>query len=648
MVLNYSAFQRGNESKIAKFLTNSCFSGKRAIMKKTDHPLLQFLNKFIFLHNRPLTIKLFVFSALLVIVPLVLVGIVSYQRSANELEDEARIYSWQVIDQVKTHIEYYVRDIEVMGLKIINDPNMIKFLRIRSTEEFEQSDIRSSLENLIRMAAYSRPDISDITIVLDGIRVINSLGRASPYPADQLEKEYWYALVPNNGSPLLVSRVVQRPTGKEPVLTLAKRLYSPQTLQPVGMLIIDVNFRRLQEIADKFVVHKGSFFILDGEGYYVYHSEHSKIGTKTALSYVDRFFAKDEDSFIYENKDFLNFSNSPYLGWRFVSSKPYLELQKSAAHIGETILWTICIMLIVTYVLGYGFARTLVRPIRKLQMLMKNVEVGDFSEKVVVESSDEIGQLSHGFNKMVKRLSELLEEVYFSRLRETEASLRQKEMEVKILQSQINPHFLCNSLETIRGMALEKGNEDIGTMASSLGILLRYNLRNSSPTVTLGEEVRFCEVYLQIQHFRFDKKFHYEFNIPDWAWDQAILKFSLQPLVENCFIHGLGVDNKVLRISIDVKRDEANSMIVQISDTGRGIESDILEKIRTDLAQKDITGGGPSIGIINVHRRIQHIFGPVYGVSLDSEAGVGTIVSVRLPMIQENGPEGNHVQRITD
>ena len=104
----------------------------------------------------------------------------------------------------------------------------------------------------------------------------------------------------------------------------------------------------------------------------------------------------------------------------------------------------------------------------------------------VVESKDEIGQLSSGFNNTVEKLSNLLEEVYFSKLRETEMSLKQKEIELKMLQSQMNPHFLYNSLETIRGMALEENQENIATMSSSLGKLLRYNLKNNSSTVSLG------------------------------------------------------------------------------------------------------------------------------------------------------------------
>ena len=115
---------------------------------------------------------------------------------------------------------------------------------------------------------------------------------------------------------------------------------------------------------------------------------------------------------------------------------------------------------------------------------------------------------------LVRKLSNLLEEVYFSKLRETEMSLKQKEIELKMLQSQMNPHFLYNSLETIRGMALEENQENIATMSSSLGKLLRYNLKNDSATVSLEEEMKFCEMYLQIQKFRFEDRFEYTFDIP--------------------------------------------------------------------------------------------------------------------------------------
>jgi two-component system sensor histidine kinase YesM len=270
-------------------------------------------------------------------------------------------------------------------------------------------------------------------------------------------------------------------------------------------------------------------------------------------------------------------------------------------------------------------------------------QVGDFSRRVPVESSDEIGQLTNGFNKMVEKLSELMEEVYFSKLRETEMSLGQKEMELKVLQSQINPHFLCNSLETIRGMALEQNMGDIAAMAASLGTLLRYNLKTVSPTVTLQEEVNFCTVYLKIQQYRFDKNVKYCFDIPAWALNTMIVKFSLQPLVENCFVHSVGSGPEPTRITISAYQ-EADNLIIRVADTGVGMAECVLEQIKRNLSGDDITNDGTHIGILNVHRRIINLFGSEYGVTVESIPGQGTTVLVKLPLIQKEDGRDQHVQ----
>jgi two-component system sensor histidine kinase YesM len=235
---------------------------------------------------------------------------------------------------------------------------------------------------------------------------------------------------------------------------------------------------------------------------------------------------------------------------------------------------------------------------------------------------------------MVQRLADLLEEVYFSRLRETEGSLRQKEMELKVLQSQINPHFLCNSLETIRGMALDKDMDDIASMSASLSQLLRYNLKNISPTVALREEIKFCEVYLQIQQFRFDKQVSYRFEIPDWAWDLAVVKFSLQPLVENCFLHAVENGGCPTEILISVARENETVWDIEVADTGVGIEPALLTQIRSGLARNACqSADGTKIGVCNVHCRIVNLYGEEYGVQVHSQVGRGTRVIVRLPLM---------------
>jgi two-component system sensor histidine kinase YesM len=592
------------------------------------------MERAVFFRNLPLSTKLFVFSAVIIIIPMVIVGSISYIQSSKILERQVRIHNLRAIEQVEMHIEYYVRDFEISTLKLLNHPDMIRFLRMRTHEEAEQSTIRADIHNLLRVETYSRPDISHITVILDNIRVIDSSGSRSVYPASELKKEYWYDSVPTNGLPLIISRSIDWPDRKEQVISIVRRIHSPNTLQPVGMILIDINFRRLQEVSEKFNIGNRFFYVLDSKGHYVYHPDPDKQGKKAEYPDISAVNENQDGVLVTDGREprFLTYSHSPNLGWTFVTSVPYAEFRKGAAHIGETITVTVLITLLAAYVLAIAFAATIIGPIRRLQRFMKRVEKGDFREQVAVQSTDEIGQLSAGFNRMVDRLSTLMEEVYFSKLRETEVSLRQKEMEVKVLQSQINPHFLCNSLETIRGMALDKQNEDIATMAASLGALLRYNLRNTSPTVALREEINFCRVYLRIQKFRFEQRFTYEFSIPEWAMPLSIVKFSLQPLVENCLIHSIHVSGEPTHIRISAEMVSEHDFIVCIADTGAGIDPDVLTRLHRDLDEKDVTGGGVSLGIVNVHRRIKHLFGEQYGVKINSTQGAGTQVMVALPM----------------
>ena len=593
------------------------------------------MEKMVFFRNQPLSRKLFSFFAIMIIVPMIIVGLISYFQSAEILEDQARVHNLQAIEQVESHIEYYVRDFEISTLKILNHPDMQRFLRMRSHEEVEQSKIRKDIANLLRAETYSRPDISYVTVILDNVQIIDSIGSRSPYPASELAGEYWYDSLPTNGLPLIISRSIQWPDHREQVISIIRRIHSPYTLQPIGMIIIDINFKRLQEVSEKFKAADRYFFILDRKGHYVYHPDAEKMGKQAEYPKISDSIDKQDGVLVADNEEafFLTYSFSPYLGWTFVTSTPYAEFHRGAGHIGRTIAVTVIAALLVAYILGIAFAASVIAPLRRLQRFMKRVEKGDFGEKVSVDSTDEIGQLSSGFNRMVERLSTLMEEVYFSKRRETEAVLQHKEMEVKVLQSQINPHFLCNSLETIRGMALDANNENVATMAASLGTLLRYNLRNTSPTVSLKEEIGFCKVYLRIQQFRFEDHFSYEFCVPEWAMPLSIVKFSLQPLVENCLIHSIHASGKPTHIQISAEQVEDIGFTVCVSDTGAGIDPDVLEKIRRDLDETDVSSGGANLGIINVHRRIKHLFGEQYGVKIDSSLGEGTQVIVSLPMV---------------
>jgi two-component system, sensor histidine kinase YesM len=612
-------------------------------MKSKRSKVIEFFERYLLLKNRSFMTKLIVFASLLIIIPVSSVGIISYQYSAAELEEEVRQSSHQVIEQVESHIEYYLQDFEITSLQIINSPEVNQFLQMDSLENQHSQFIKESLRDYLETQEYSRADISNITVLSDHGLVIDTLGTENYYPASNMKEEYWYSAVPYQSRTMLVSRTVKLKDKEQPVISLVRRLYNPKTIEPVGMLVIDINFRRIEEIAKKVTVSKnGIFFILDAKGHYVYHPDFSKLGKKAERNLNANWPSEESGSMVLKNeqRDFITYTQSQNLGWTFFTAVSYWDLTEGIRHIGQAISWTIVISLLIAYLLGSGFATSLIRPIRRLQHFMKEVETGNLNGRVVVESKDEIGQLSASFNHLVCKLSHLIEEVYFSKLREIEMSLKQKEIELKMLQSQMNPHFLYNSLETIRGMALEENQEHIATMSSMLGKLLRYNLKNNSATVTLEEEMKFCEMYLQIQSFRFEDRFEHTWDIPQWARNLQVVKFSLQPIVENCYVHSIGCNVRKITINIAAFRSSKTSIVVQISDNGVGIPDNTVKEITKKMEQMTTSNNGMNIGIINVHQRIRNLFGSEYGVSIESNKGVGTTVKLHMPILEDESEGG--------
>ncbi|UJF34857.1 cache domain-containing sensor histidine kinase [Paenibacillus hexagrammi] len=591
----------------------------------------------ILLRDRMLFTKLIILCAVLVIVPMSVIGLISYQRSAEVLENENRQLSWQIIEQVNTHVEYYVNDFEISILKILNNPSMNSYLKMKTKEEIENSHIREAVKQELNNAAYSRSDISNITVVLDHIESIDAIDTNFKHPLNQVTDEYWYSSITDASEPKIFTRTLQWDNHKEQVISIARRLVSPLTLEPIGMIVMDVNFRRFQEIAEKVTIGRtGYMYIIDSDGHYVYHPNLLELGKTATFDKMTDILSGESGSYITKEassgqKVLLTYSHSSFLDWTVITSVPYAELIQGTEYIKRTILWTVLITMAAASIFGFGFAGSIVKPVKRLYSYMRKVESGDFSTHIQVQATDEIGMLMHGFNKMVLRLQELMNEIYFSKLRETELALSQREIEMKALQSQMNPHFLFNTLETIRGMALEHDMDDISSISSSMARLLRYNLRSETSKVKLEEELHYAEIYMRIQKFRFENKLEYELDIPDWAKRQLIPKFSLQPIVENSIIHGIEPAQGVIRITISAIR-EADTFIIRIKDTGMGMTEQTLQKIRKNLIQNDAISSGVSIGIVNVHRRTALLFGEAYGISIESRYEHGVTVDIRLPL----------------
>ena len=575
--------------------------------------------------------QLFALFAVLVIVPMLAVGLISYRQSSNILKEEAATYNQEVLEQVKAHIEYYIRDLEITSIKLLNHPDMIGFFENVTRADAPPPNALEHVERLLSSAAFSRPDIVNIALYIDGINKIETARSYPPFPAD-ISSEYWYGSVPSSGEPIFVSRNLKWADREQRVLSLVKRIHSPRTLDPIGLLVMDLDIRRLQEIALIFDATGRFFYIIADDGHYIYHPERAARGELAEEKMIATSRKTEMDLLSPEDKHrgFFTSSRAHQLNWNLMVSVPYEKITEGSADLGKSIFITTLVTLGFAYFLGLLYLTTVLRPIRALRDFMQRVEKGDLQGAVPVESTDEIGRLTLGFNKMVRRLDVLLEEVYISRLRETQALLERKEIEMKVLQAQVNPHFIGNSLETIRGMALDKGIADIAAMAGWLGLLLSYNLRHGASLVEMQEEVKYLDAYLKIQQCRFGEIFHVVYDVPDWAWQEKIVKFSLQPLVENCFVHGAKGKKDRLTIRIAITAEGPNAFILEVGDSGQGMSTEQLREIRTALDDVSADGGG-HVGIANVHRRIVNQFGEGYGIRITGSLGCGTRVSMRLP-----------------
>ncbi|MCA1029517.1 histidine kinase [Bacillus timonensis] len=283
------------------------------------------------------------------------------------------------------------------------------------------------------------------------------------------------------------------------------------------------------------------------------------------------------------------------------------------------------ILSIITYVLISYLLKRLYRLIE----LMKKVEKGDFTVDVDVKGYGEIAQLAHHFRRMLNKINELIAE-------KVNKQASTKEAELRALKTQIDSHFLYNTLENIKMMAEIDEKYEIADSLTSLGEMMRYNLKWKRDFVVLQEEISHIKNYIDLMNLRLDGRLLMKLDIPIELNDQEILKMSLQPIVENSVKHGISpiIYKKIGVIEVRATY-ESNDVIIEIKDNGIGMTNEALvevnEKIRDGIQEHDLDQYSGGIGLRNVHERIQLYYGQEYGVKVESVEGQYTNVIVNLP-----------------
>lgn len=324
----------------------------------------------------------------------------------------------------------------------------------------------------------------------------------------------------------------------------------------------------------------------------------------------------------------VSYTRSQYSNWKTVLIMPKKEIFSSLDSIKTAAFWTALVAFLVTAILSLLFGRSITNPILDLYKTVNHIKRGDFSVRVDIKRKDEIGRIAMNFNAMQDELQQQIETKYVYQI-------KLQQMELAMLYSQINPHFLYNTLDSIKAMADYHDVEEVGQMAQSLADMFRYNTKNTDEVVTLQEELVQIDAYINIQSIRFEGKIDYRLDIEDELYHFPMLKMTLQPLVENAVFHG--IERKRGKGIIHIKAwKEGEWTYIQVKDDGVGISEKRLEQILASLRQPlyqeeyKLSAASGGIGVQNVYARYTIRYGEQFQFSIESRKGIGTEVTLKL------------------
>jgi two-component system sensor histidine kinase YesM len=368
---------------------------------------------------------------------------------------------------------------------------------------------------------------------------------------------------------------------------------------------------------------QGRAYVIDGAANVICGHQSVDGAVLSELEPQDRQHLENSPS---ADKSLLSAVSGPAAGgWRILVVAPLKPLLANAARLRIQLLVFAVLVGIIVYLLAFLYARSNAGRLLTLVKNMRVVQQGDFNVNCIVDSDDEIGELQSNFNLMVREIRLLLDRQY-------ELGQSLKDSELKVLQAQINPHFLYNTLDLIVWTAANNQPDAVRDIVLKLSRYYRLSLSSGEDFIKISDELEHVRLYVELQNMRFRKKIELITKADPATRDVRILKLLLQPVVENSILHGIqNLDDREGRIEINV---EIASQVLQITvaDNGIGMEEGELQKIRLREQIKREDPGLGKFGLNNIMQRLYFSYGPQAGLTVDSFPGSGTTVVIRIPI----------------
>ncbi len=407
-----------------------------------------------------------------------------------------------------------------------------------------------------------------------------------------------------------------------------------------GVLLVDMSFSGIEQICKdvELASSDGYLYLIDGDGEIIYHPRQQLIyaglleeNNRTAAGYEDGSHAETFGG----AKRQVTVKTVGYTGWKLVGVVPADNIWDNYGQLLLFFLFVVLFSIFLLVFVNLHLSERISVPIKTLERAVKELEAGREEVDIDVSGPYEIERLGHSIRSMVSTMRHLMDDII-----EQEAQKRRSELDV--LQSQINPHFLYNTLDSVVWMTENGRTDEAILMVTSLARFFRISLSRGSNIIPIADELEHARHYLTIQKMRYKNKFSAVIAAEDGVEGLYTIKLIVQPILENAIYHGMAYADGDGEIAVRARRD-GEDVVIEVADNGPGMPEETVERLLDQSYAAAPGTKGSGIGLRNVHQRIRLTFGEEYGLAIHSEPDAGTTVCIRLPVLE--GPEAAAVRR---
>ena len=616
--------------------------------KITSEMFSKLMNALQFYRNISIKKKLLLVLYIQILIPLVFIGFFSFKSSEEIITNKSLSYSKDILSLIELRLQDTVRNLNIISQDLSSDESIYEALMNDDSNNINMLysyEVGSKLNNVFLNAVMTRTEIQSMCIVTNKKRFFiydnNNTSDGSNIKSIVLQKytEITKSAAQANGKAVWFfntkNGVVQNSY-------LVRMIYNRDNYKEIGLLVVEINmefFDFVLQGLESEVMQNTTILSSDNE-IIIYKNKAALDKFKKVIQDIPN----EKNSFVdKKNNIFVAHTYLSEPKWRIVTYIPLNQLYSDVETLRNRIILLCMGSILILSVVSIFMSFDMIKPINQLVKAMKGMNIDNISDSYIeIERKDELGFLHKTFNNMTKEIDHLVTWIY-------REQITRKEAELKALQSQINPHFLFNTLESINWMAQLNNVPEISSTVSDLSTLLEASIGRDDRLITIEEEFMYIDKYIALLKRRFEDRISLNKEVDPKVLYIKIPRLLIQPLIENAVYHG--VENSrgkgIITLTASIRGE---LLIIEVIDNGNGISTDELIKLNKGLEMDNDTyfkslsnKKNKSIGIDNVNRRIKLFYGEKYGINLESKLNIYTKVSVTLPA-QSYKKEGFYVQ----